>query len=60
MEDYPWLHVDGHLRARIAEETADYVGFDYRHVTERGHAGMATLTKADFREKYRLSPSEQL
>lgn len=48
MKDFPWLHREGHMRARIVTETADDVTFDYEHLRVSSWKGRASSPKGMF------------
>lgn len=54
MSNWPYRHAEGHMVARIVEETADNVTIVFQHIRLSDWRGQVTLSKDQFRNQYAL------
>jgi len=56
MTEWPWIHREGHMRAKLVEETVESVTYDWEHIEVGDWKGRDTAEKAMFNRAWRLAP----
>lgn len=55
MTDWPWIHREGHMRAKLVSETADTVTYDWEHLRVASWKGRETTDKPMFNRTWRIA-----